>query len=231
MNILVINPNSSTEMTDHLRVVLTGIKRVDTNLTVVPTKGAPAAIESACDVASATIPMLELIRKANEEDHHAIILACFADPGLEAAREVSNALVLGIQQTSLHVAAMLGHRFTVLTMTSSRVPAKEQDIRRFKLESSLASVRPLGLSVAEIEAQPERTEEQIRRVSRLAVEEDGAEVIVLGCAGMAGYARDVERELGIVVLDPSAVTLKVCEALLDLGVRQSKKGLYATPPH
>ena len=97
MNILVINPNSSIEMTDHLRTVLEEIKRVDTNLTVVATKGPPAAIESACDVASATVPMLELIRRNNEQDHNAIILTCFSDPGLEAAREISDSLVLGIQ--------------------------------------------------------------------------------------------------------------------------------------
>ncbi len=229
MKIFVINPNSSQEMTNSIRTVLEAVKSTDTQLQVVQTTGAPSAIQSASDVASATPLLLDLVRQANEKEYDAIILACFSDPGLEAAREQSNALVLGIEETSLHVAAMLGHKYTILTPLSARIPSKEQDVRRFKIEAACASVRALDLTVAETESQPERTKARVLEVARRAIEEDGAEVLVLGCAGMAGYAPEVEKRLGAVVVDPTTTTLKVAEALVDLGIHHSKVRFYATP--
>ena len=229
MRILVINPNSSVEMTQSIENVLQQIKRSDTEVTVIRTEGAPTAIQSATDAALATPYVLEQVRKANEGGVDAIVLACFSDPGLEPAREISDVLVLGIQETTLHIAAMLGHKYSVLTPLAGRIASKEQDMRRFKAESSCASVRALGMTVAETESDPKRTKARILAVAREAIEQDGAEVMVLGCAGMVGYAEDVERELGIVVLDPTTITFKVAEALVDAGIRHSKRGLYATP--
>jgi len=230
MKILVINPNSSIEMTRSIADVLDRIRRSDTELQVVATEGAPPSIQSARDVALATPRVLEIIERANEEGIDASIIACFSDPGLEAAKEISSALVLGIQETSLHVASLLGHKYTILTPLASRIASKEQDVRRFKADPACASVRALGMTVLETEADPERTKERIFEVARAAMEEDGAEVMVLGCAGMTGYAEDVERELGIVVLDPTSLTFKVAEGLVDLGIRHCKHGLYARPP-
>ena len=231
MRIMVINPNSSQEMTQSIREVLEGVKRSDTELTVVRTMGAPPAIQSASDIAQAVPPMLELVGKANDEGYDAVILACFSDPGLEAAREQSDILVMGIEETTLHVAAMLGHKYTILTPLSKRIPSKEQDVRRFKAESAMASVRALDLTVTETEANPSRTKARILEVATRAVKEDGAEVIVLGCAGMTGYANGVEQQLGVVVLDPTTVTLKVCEGLIDIDLHHCKRALYAKAPH
>jgi allantoin racemase len=97
------------------------------------------------------------------------------------------------------------------------------------LASRLASIRPLGMSVLEMDADPARTKARILEVAGAAVRDDGAEVIILGCAGLAGYAADVERELQIAVLDPSPVALKTAEMLVDLGLRHSKRGLYSLP--
>jgi len=231
VKILVINPNSSKDMTTHIRAELVRIKRADSEVTVVATVGAPAAIESARDVAQAVPLLLKRVEQANKEDYDAIILACFSDPGLQAAREVSDILVLGIEEATLHVAAMLGHKFTILTPLAKRIPTKEREVRACGLESALASVRALGLTISETDTDPERTKARILRVARCAMEEDGAEVIVLGCAGMVGYAKDVENKLGLIVLDPTTVTLKVCEGLGEVGIRHCKHALYATPPH
>jgi len=230
MKIMVINPNSSTTMTEHLNTVLGQIKNCDTELTVVCPPGGPMAIESAYDEALCIPGVLKLVQKANAEGYDAIILACFSDPGLEACREISNILVTGIEEIGLHVAAMMGAKFTILTMNRERVPAKEKEGRRFKLENSMASVRPLGMSVAETDSDPDRARERIRHVAKQAAEEDGAEVIVLGCAGMAGYAEGITEELGITVIDPSSVALKVTEALVAAKVRHAKCAFYATPP-
>jgi len=230
MKILVINPNSSPEMTDSIRAALEAVKRPDTELCVERTEGAAAGIQSASDAARSVPLLLERVRQANAEGFDAILLACFSDPGLEPAREQSDALVLGIEETSLHVAAMLGHKYTILTPLSSRIASKEQDVRRFKVEASCASVRALDLTVAQTEAEPERTKARILEVARQAIEEDGAEVLLLGCAGMAGYAPELERTLGAVVVDPTTTTLKVAEGLVELGIHHSRLGLFARPP-
>jgi allantoin racemase len=227
---MVINPNTSTSMTEHLRQELEKIKRADTELTVTcPTVG-PVTIESAYDEAMAVPPTLELVRRANREGYDGVILACFSDPGIHAAKEISDIPVVGIQEASLHVAAMLGYKFSILTPLARRIPHKHEEVRRYRLEDSLASVRALGMTVAETDADPRRTKQRILEVAARAAEEDGAEVMILGCAGMAGYAAEVERELGVVVLDPSAVALKLCEALIDAGLRHSKRALFARPP-
>lgn len=230
MRIMVINPNSSEEMTKKIEQVLSRIKRPETELTVVRVEEAPPAIESDTDIAHAVPGVLRLVRRANEEGYDAVVIACFSDPGLGPAREVSEILVLGIEETSLHVAAMLGHRFTVLTPLPQRVPKKEREIKALGLWESLASVRPLGLTVTETEANPQRTKARVLEVAKAAVEEDGAEVLVLGCAGMTGYAEEIEEALGVVVIDPTSVTLKVAEGLAEAGLIHSKKSLFASPP-
>ena len=103
-------------------------------------------------------------------------------------------------------------------------------VRLNGLENRLASVRALGVSVEETTADEEKTKEAVLAVARKAIEEDGAEVIILGCAGMAGYDKDLEAELGVPVLDPSAVALKMAEAMVDLGLKPSKIGKFAHPP-
>ena len=229
MKITVINPNTSREMTEHLEKELMKIKREETELEVTcPDKG-PITIESAYDEALAIPPTLELVKKANK-DSDAVILACFSDPGLEAAKEISDIPVVGIEESTFHLAAMLGNKFTILTTLKERIAAKEREVERFGMESSFASVRALEMTVAETDAKPEKTKKRIAEVAKSAMEEDGAEVFLLGCAGMAGYGKRVEEELGAVVLDPSSVALKMAEALVDGGYSQSKVGFFAYPP-
>lgn len=229
MKIMVINPNTSQSMTDHLRQELERIKRPETELTVVCAESGPETIESAYDEAYAIPPTLDLVKKANREGYDAVILACFSDPGLEAAKEISEIPVIGIEESSLHMAAMLGSKFTVVTPRKQRIPSKREHVHMRGMSHFLASVRSLDLSVAETDADPERTKKRVLEVSRQAVE-DGAEVIILGCAGMAGYAPEIESKLNIKVIDPSAVALKVAEAMVDLGLTHSKAGLFVSPP-
>ena len=230
MKIFVINPNTSTSMTDHLRRELMKIKRPETNLTVVcPDKG-PYSIESAYDEAISIPPTLELVKKANQEGHEAVVIACFSDPGLRAAREISQIPVIGIEEASLHMAAMLGARFSIMTPRKERIAAKREEVHARGLDYFLASVRSLDLSVAETNENPEKTKNRILEVATKAVEEDGAEVIILGCAGMAGYALEIEAKLKVKVVDPSSLALKLIEAMVQLGLTHSKIGLFSTPP-
>jgi allantoin racemase len=230
MKILVINPNTSISMTDHIREALEAIKRPDTELIVTcPDKG-PETIESAYDEAHAIPPTLELVKRAERDGVDAVILACFSDPGLEAAREVAAIPVIGIEEATLHMAAMLGAKFSIMTPRKRRIATKREHVHIRGLTHFLASVRSLDLTVAETEADPGKTKQRLLEVAGSAVDEDGAEVIIMGCAGMAGYAEEIEQSLGVKVLDPAAVALKTAEAMVDLGLAHSKLGLYATPP-
>ena len=230
MRILVINPNTTPSMTEHLRRELAQVKGPDMELTVVNPEHGPVSIESAYDEAMAIPPTLELVKQAEKDGYDAVVLACFSDPGLEAARELVSIPVVGIEEAALHVAAMLGHKFSIMTARRQRAPGKIEHVAMRGLESRLASVRPLEMSVLEMDAEPERAKARILQEAGAAVRQDGAEVIILGCAGLAGYSAEMERELGVTVLDPSPVALKMAELLVSLKLKHSKRGLYAFPP-
>jgi allantoin racemase len=229
MKILVINPNTSESLTEQIRGELERIKRPDTELVVSnPSKG-PKSIESAYDDVVAAPHVIEMVKRAGEEGYDAVVIACFADTAVDAAKEVAAIPVLGIGEVSLHVAALLGHKFCIVTTLRTRVPAKEVYVRRLGMETLLASVRVRHMEVVEAVANPEQCKAAILEVGRRAIEEDGAEVLILGCASNVGYADDLSRQLGIPVIDPTSVTLKVAEALVDLKLTHSKIGLFSYP--
>lgn len=229
MRVLVINPNSSRLVTERLRQELGKVKRPDTELEVAQVDEAPKAINSSYDEAFAVAPLVRAVEKAVRKGVDAIVLACFCDVGVEAAREIASVPVIAMEEATLALALTLGNRFGIITELKPRVAMKELHVRRAGLLDRLASIRPTGLSVSEL---AERTEEVKRRILALArsmVEEDGAEVIILGCAAMTGYKREIESQLDVPVLDPAPVALKWAEMLVDLGLKHSKVGLYHFP--
>lgn len=230
MKILVINPNASKSVTDHIRHELEKIKRSDTELTVVNPEHGPVSIESAYDETLAAFYTMDLVKKANADGYDAIVLACFSDPGLDAAKELSKIPVVGIEEATLHMAAMLGHRFSIMTGMRRRIPTRDWHVRLRGVESFYASSPSLDMSVLEMDANPEKSKKRILELARKCVVEDRAEVIVLGCAGLTGYAEDIERELGAVVLDPTSVAFKMAEAMADLKLHHSKAGRFSNPP-
>jgi allantoin racemase len=198
-------------------------------VTVICPERGPVTIESSYDEAYAIAPTIDLVRRAQDQNYDAIILACFCEVGVEAGREISSVPVLGLEEPTLSMALLLGEKFGIMTEKRPRVAMKKRHVRRYGLLERMASIQPLGLSVAELDADPERTKEAGMALARQMVEEDGAEVIIMGCAAMAGYSGDLERELGVPVLDPLQVTIKVAETLVDMGVTHSRVGLYAPP--
>ncbi|NLE76225.1 MAG: aspartate/glutamate racemase family protein [Chloroflexi bacterium] len=230
MRILIINPNTSQAITDKVRAVAQKVKRSDCEITAICPEHGPVTIESSFDEAYAIAPTIDLVKKANEEGQYdAIILACFCEVGVEAAREVSAIPVLGMEEPTLAMALVLGEKFGIMTEKAPRVPMKVRHIRRYGLMERLASVRPLGLGVAELNADPKGTQALGMALARQMIEEDHAEVIIMGCAAMAGYSDEIQRELGIPVLDPMTVSLKVAEAIVDMKQTHSRVGLYAPP--
>jgi len=229
MRILIINPNTSQSMTDKIRVVANQVSREDTDITVVCPESGPVTIESSYDEAYAIGPTIDLVREALQEDYDAVILACFCEIGVEAAREIATVPVFGLEEVTLATAITLGNKFGVLTEKRPRVAMKERHVRRYGLLKRMASIQPLELSVAELDRDPERTKAAGMALARRMVEEDGAEVIIMGCAAMAGYSDEIERELGVPVLDPMTTAVKFVEAIVDMGQTHSRVGLYAPP--
>lgn len=230
MRVFVINPNSSASMTHHIRRALEDVKRPDTELTVVNPDVGPLSIESQYDRELVKPQVVDLVRRANQEGYDVVVIACFSDPGLDAAREISEIPVVGIEEATLHVAAMLGHKFSPVTAFPIHIPTRDLHARMRGFKHAYASTLVANMSVLEMDANPGTTKQRILDVARRAVAEDGTEVIVLGCAGLSGYAGDIERELGLLVLDPTAVALKIAEMLADLGLHHSKTARFATPP-
>jgi allantoin racemase len=229
MRVLVINPNASVEMSDVMRDQLRAVARPDVEVVVVNPVGAPPAIESAQDEAQAIPPMLELVRGAAERGFDAVVIACFSDPGLDAAREAARIPVVGIQDSAMHLAAQVGHRFAVLTTLDRRVPVRERAALLAGLERRLAACPVLDLPVLETVVDRDRVTERLIQAGRSAIEQHGAEVLILGCAGLGDLAPRVQRALGVPVIDPNAAALKLAETLIDLGLSHSKARLYATP--
>lgn len=230
MKICVINPNTSLDMTLHIEKELKKIAGDETQLQVIcPDKG-PITLECAVDEAYAIPEMLKLVKKAETDGVDGVVIACFSDPGLEAAKELVKIPVIGIGEASIHAASMLGARFTVITPVKRRIPTRIHQALHHISHHSLASVRSLDLSVAQSESDPELTIRRLLEVVGNAVEADGAEVIVLGCAGMTGYTEELEQRYNVVVVDPCTVALKFVEAFASLGLRQSKVGHYSFPP-
>lgn len=229
MRIFVINPNSSTEMTEAIARTLLKVKRPDTELEVVKIDSGPPYIDSLYDESLVVPETLRLVNSANQDGYDAVFIACFADPGLDAAKEISLVPVVGMGEASLCLASLLGHKFTVITPVRQRIPSKERYVSMLGLVERLASVRSLDLSMIDTCHRDQETKRATLKVARKAIEEDGAEVIVLGCAGMAGYAEELSGQLKVPVLDPAAVGLKIAELLVDLNLTQSKVGLFASP--
>jgi allantoin racemase len=220
MKILIINPNSSLEMTGKIKETALDFAAGAFDVDCLPTPGAPDYIETYEDQLKAAPGMIQLVR-ANEETCDAFIVACHCDPNLDAMKEITTKIVVGIGEASMKMASMLGHSFSVVTDTLHSIPNKEALARKYHLQDVLASARApegnsKGLSF----------EEKIFQAARAAVREDLAEVIVLGCAGMTGLDKRLQKQLGVPVLDGVVCALILASGLVQYGVSTSKARRY-----
>jgi allantoin racemase len=220
MKILIINPNRSLEMTGKIKE--TAIQFADGAFEVdcLPTPGAPDYIETYEDQLKAAPGMLQLVRE-NEETCDAFIVACHCDPNLDAIKEITTKLVVGIGEASMKIASMLGHSFSVVTDTIHSVPNKEALARKYHLHDVLASARAPASDSEELSL-----EDKIFQAAEAAVKEDHAEVLVLGCAGLTGMDKHIQEQLGVPVLDGVVCALIIASGLVKYGVSTSKARRY-----
>ena len=206
--ILVINPNSNATVTRGIDEALNE-QRVDGQVEIdcVTIGDAPYGIESDDDIAVAAELVLREIH-AKHDDYDAFVIACYSDPGLDACRAATSKPVLGIQESALAFSASHARRFGVLALSRESIQRHIAYVRSVGMQEFHAGERPLCLSVDEA-ANGAETLDRIVAVGRELIEEDGAETLVLGCAGMAAHRRSAQSQLGVPVIDPvqAAVTM------------------------
>jgi allantoin racemase len=234
MKIRVIRPVIGLPTRDSLVVELSAVAAPGTKTSEVSLDKGPASIESTYESALAAIGVVDKIVEAEQEGVDAVVANCMDDPGVEAGREMVSIPVIGPAETSMHVAAMLGHRFSVIAVLEADERPFFDHATKAGLASRLASVRAINIPVLEL-GDRERTVTALLEQSVRAVKEDGAHVLIFGCTGMAGMAGAVEegmRRQGITdvpVIDPAVLAFKMAEALAGMGLSHSKR-TYPTPP-
>jgi allantoin racemase len=188
----------------------------------------PASIEGYYDEALAVPGVLSAIRHGERDGAEAAIIACFDDTGLDAARAMVGIPVVGICEAALSTAAFLARRIGVVTTDfRARIPVEEL-VARYGM-STRVRVRAAGIPVLALEDPSSGAVGQLRAEIALALDQDHAEAIVLGCAGMADLAASLQREFGVPVVDGVGAAVKKAEALVGLGLATSKRGAYAYP--
>jgi allantoin racemase len=230
MRILVLNPNTTASMTTKIaaaarRAASPGTEILGAN----PTRG-PASIEGYYDEAMSLAGLLGVIRDTPDVD--GVVIACFDDTGLDAARCLTDKPVVGIGEAAYHMASMIANRFSVVTTLARSVPALEHNLHRYGLWARCARVRSSEVAVLELEEPGSDASTRIGQEIARAITEDRAEAIVLGCAGMTDLAGRLSEEHGLPVLDGVSCAVALCESLVWLGLRTSRLGGYApVPPH
>lgn len=234
MKIRMIEPVVRKEADATALEQLSPVASPDTELSAVFLDKGPASIESTYESALAAVGVVDKIVEAEQAGMDAVVANCMDDPGVEAAREMVSIPVIGPAETSMQVAAMLGHRFSVIGVLEADVRPFYDHATKAGLENRLASVRAINIPVLELEDR-DRTVKALVEQSSRAVRDDGAHIIIFGCTGMAGMAQDVEKGLrsegitDVPVIDPAILALKVAEALAGMGLSHSKR-TYPTPP-
>ncbi|MFC3052142.1 aspartate/glutamate racemase family protein [Kordiimonas pumila] len=193
----------------------------------------PSSIESEYDEALSVPDTIVKAIEAEQNGADAIIIDCMGDPGIKPVREVVSIPVLGPAETSMHVAAMLGQKFSVVTVLDSVVPIFRNLACLYGVSEKLASIRSINMPVLEIEKQLDKTQEMLVAASLKAVQEDGADGIILGCTGFLGCADKITAHLksegiDVPVIDPIPLTVMTAYALATVGLAHSKKTY--TPP-
>ena len=225
MRLLIINPNSTSSMTDKIKVAACSVALPETEIVATNPTNSPASIQGYYDEAMSLAGMLEIIRSTPDVD--GVIIACFDDTGLDAARCITDRPVVGIGEAAYHMASILSNKFSVVTTLGCSVPALEHNLVRYGLMARCARVRSSEVPVLELENPNSNAVVKISEEIQLAIVEDRAEAIVLGCAGMTDLAQSLSKEHDLPVLDGVVCAVGLCESMVRLNLRTSRLGGYA----
>jgi allantoin racemase len=229
MRLLLVNPNTSMAMTEGLGAAARTVAAPGTQIAARQPSFGPASIEGQFDEAFGAAGVAEQVRLAAGEGFDAVVIACFGDPGLDAARELTRAPVLGIAEAAFHAASFVATGFSVVTTLTRTCVIAERLVLRYGYERSCRGIHGTDIPVLELEHCGEDTVARIEAAARTALARDRSEAIVLGCGGMAALCRTLQTRLGVPVIDGVAAAVKFAEALVALGLATAKGGDYAPP--
>lgn len=229
MKLLIVNPNTTAGMTAKIGEAARSVVARGTQILAVNPVSGPVSIEGRYDEAYCIPGLLEEMAKGKAAGVDAGIVACFDDPGLGACRELMDVPVLGICEAAMYSAAMTAGSFSVVTTLKRANPIIEELALRYGMERHCKSIRAAEVPVLALEEPGSDAAEKVKAEVRRALEEDGAEAVLLGCAGMADLARRFTEEVGAPVIDGVAAAVKLAEGLVGLGLKTSKVGTFATP--
>ncbi|KAB2847538.1 MAG: Asp/Glu racemase [Hyphomicrobiaceae bacterium] len=213
--ILVINPNSNEAVTKGLEEALAPVRYQDGPAIECHTlREGPIGIETQEHVESVALPLARLVKGRNDAD--AFVIACYSDPGLQVCREATTRPVLGINECGVLTALTRGERFGVIAIRQRSIRRHVRYLRQMGLCERFAGERPLEMSVAET-ATGAKALERLIEVGRELRDQDGAEVIVMGCAGMARHRKPLQEALGVPVIDPTQAAVAMAIGAVEFG--------------
>lgn len=226
MHIRIVVPLATASFDRDVAAEFAACAAPDTEITVAHLDEGPSSIESECEEALAVPDFLRKAREAERAGCDAVICDCFGDPGVRAGREVVDIPVVGPGEASMLLAAALGQRFSVVTVLRSVFPMIEGVAWHAGVHAKLASVRSVDIPVLELHDKPKMLA-ALHEQMILALRDDDAHVLLLGCTGMMGVARELQNRLllsgkDVPVIDPVCASLKLAETMVALGVRQSR---------
>lgn len=224
MRLLVINPNTTATMTEKIGRAAALVASPGTAVVARNPATGPASIQGAEDGEAALPGLFAEIDKA--EGFDAIIIACFDDTGLYAARQRTTVPVIGIGEAAYHYAMLVAERFSVVTTLSVSIPVIQENIMRYGLAARCGKVRASNVPVLELERPGSTARETISDEIASALLHDNSDAIVLGCAGMADLAADLSSRHHVPVIDGVAAAVKLAEGLVTMRLGTSQYGPF-----
>ncbi|RDB42676.1 aspartate/glutamate racemase family protein [Halomonas sp. DQ26W] len=229
MHLHVINPNTTASMTATIGEAARRIAAPGTEIVATQPAHGPVSIESHFDEAISAVGVLEEVLSGEREGADAYVIACFGDPGLMAARELTRAPVIGIAEAAFHMAALISTRFSIVTTLGRTGIIAEHLLEQYGFRHHCRRVRAAEIPVLDLEENGTMALERIIDECRRARDEDNIGAIVLGCGGMADLTEKISQAVGLPVVEGVTAAVKLAEAVVDLGLGTSKHGDLAFP--
>jgi len=235
VKILWINPIGTDLFDAPIGEFIGKAKAPETEIDVVSLRRGPMHLEYHYYEALVLADTLHEVRRAEVEGYDAAVIGCFYDPGLMEARETTDRLVVTAPaESAMHIATTLGYTFSVIVGRKKWIPKMHENVVKYGFSTRLASFKSVELGVYDFQRDKQETARRLRQAAKEAVEVDRAEVIVLGCTIEFGFYRELQRELGVPVIDAVIAPLKYAEFLVELrdrfGWSHSKVYGYQSPP-
>jgi len=232
--IKVIVPVSTRMWNEPVKKEMEKYKDNDTRIDIINIEKGPESLECTYDEVWSELFTVQEAEKAEQEGYDGVIIYCFGDPGLRAAKEKLDIPVVGINEPSVHIASLLGNKFSIISVGPAGPGTAIEGLTKDKMklygfEHKCASVRSIGIPVLDLEKDKKIEAERVFEEAKKAVEEDSADTIVLGCGSILGVEERILKELKVPVVVPGIAALKICEDLISMRIAQSKH-YFATPP-